>query len=75
LDKFKNLGHMMSANHINLHTVLAQLNAVKWDDTADGSRALDVRLAFNEILEAAAAGNNSRFRELLNLDTPKDLVG
>ena len=68
LDKFKNLGEMMSDNHINLHTVLAQLNAVKWDQTAAGNRALDVRNQFNQILEAAAAGNNAGFRELLNLD-------
>ena len=58
----------MSDNHINLHTVLAQLNAVKWDQTAAGNRALDVRNQFNQILEAAAAGNNAGFRELLNLD-------
>ncbi|NCP67400.1 hypothetical protein GW756_04045 [bacterium] len=68
LDKFKSLGEMMSDNHINLHTILAQLNALKWDNTADGSRALSVRNQFNEILEAAAAGNNRGFRELLNLD-------
>lgn len=68
LDKFKSLGEMMSANFINLHTVLAQLNALKWDNTADGSRALNIRNQFNEILEAATAGNNNRFRALLRLD-------
>jgi hypothetical protein len=74
LDKFKSLGEMMSDNHINLHTVLSQLNAVKWDNTADGSRALDVRNQFNQVLEAAAAGNNAGFRELLSLDNlPPDV--
>ena len=53
--------------------MLHQLNATKWDETAAGNRALDVRLQFNEVLAAAAAGNNDRFRELLNLDSlPED---
>lgn len=73
LDNFKSLGEMMSNNRINFHTVLHQLNATKWDETAAGNRALDVRLQFNEVLAAAAAGNNDRFRELLNLDSlPED---
>lgn len=68
LDQFKSLGAMMSDNYINLHTVLQQLNATKWDETAAGNRAVSVRYQFNEILAAAAAGNNTGFRDLLGLD-------
>jgi len=72
LDQFKSLGEMMSDNHINLHTVLHQLDATKWDETAAGNRATDVRYQFDAILAAAAAGNNDGFRYLLHLDSLPD---